>query len=386
MKKIIGIATFVLLLAAVFAGTVDAEEKYIRRASVTGRSGPASYYDATFVLKQGTPVTVAETQGSWLKVTVGGKDGWIPATALSSTKPKGYSAVGGMDAGDVASSPAGLAAAAKGFASSFAKQAKAEQIEKLMSPIMKAQDFIAFLKKFRENRPERFLPYKNEYVDPPFMEGWESKLGLAIASKLASQFGIVQDVEKTVYLTLMANIIGLRTIRFEIPWKVFILNSDDLNAFGLTDGYILITKGLLNKCSSEEEAASILAHEIAHVVRYHNLQEIAKRKVNLKASSAMSELDDEEDLEGEEDFEDLEEFALQAYNHIYKDRLENYEYEADQLAAVYLFRNGYSPQALIALLQKVQSAKGDYKAYSGHPPISKRIAALNDFIKKTKAF
>jgi beta-barrel assembly-enhancing protease len=386
MRKTIALTVFLLLLAPLFASSADADQKYIRRASVTARSGPASYFDAAFVLKKGAAVSIAEAKGKWMKVSVEGKDGWIPATALTGTKPKGYSAMGAMDAGDIASSPAGLAAAAKGFASSFAKKAKAQQIERLMSPVMKAKDFIAFLEKFRSNRPERFLPYEKEYVDPPFMEGWESKLGLAIAAKLAGQFGIVQDVDKTVYLTLMANIIGLRTIRFEIPWKVFILNSDDLNAFGLTDGYILITQGLINKCGSEEEVAAILAHEIAHVVRYHNLQEIAKRKVNLKAGSAMAELDDDEELEGEEDFEDLEEFALQAYNHIYKDRLENYEYEADQLAAVYLYRNGYSPQALISLLQKVKQAKGDYKAYSGHPPISKRIAALNAFIQKTKAF
>jgi len=289
-----------------------------------------------------------------------------------------------LDAGDISSSPAGLAAAANGFASSFAKKVKAKQVDSLMRRAMSAKKFLSFLKKFHRRHPARTLAYPGEYQSPPFAEGWESKLGLAIAARLVGHYGLVNNVKQRMRLTLLANVMGLQTARFDIAWKVFVLKSRELNAFGLADGYILITQGLLDKCKGEAEVAAVIAHEIAHVVRYHNLQEVKKRKTHLKAASAQSAMDaafaEEGIKDDESDFDDLQEYALNAYNHIHKDRLEKYEYEADQLALVYLYRTGYRAKALPKLLKKIQKKRGNTEAYSGHPSFSDRLAAIKRFM------
>ena len=69
---------------------------------------------------------------------------------------------------------------------------------------------------------------------------------------------------------------------------------------------------------------------------------------------------------------------------LHKDRLAAYEYEADHLAAVYLYRSGLSPHTLIKVLKKVKSVRGDREAYSGHPAFSKRIKALKKRIRKMR--
>jgi hypothetical protein len=370
-----------LLLCTTWIGSASAEEQFIRRAAVTGRSGPGTFFDAVVVLKRGRAVTVTETVKRWAKVKAGQHSVWIPSNGLVKTSEKKHAAVNRLEAGDITASPAGLAAAAKGFASQFAKQVKGKQIDTLMGARMSAAAFQEGLKRFHTAHPERGWPFPNEYQEPPFAEGWEGKLGLAVAAQLVGHYGLADDLEERLSLTLLANVIGLQSVRFDIPWKVFVLDSDELNAFGLSDGYILITRGLLAKCAGLEERAAILAHEIAHVVRYHNLMEIHARKVDLKADSAQEAMNKAFGEAPDPEFEDLKDVAMQAYTFLHKDRLEAYEYEADHLAAVYLYRTGLPPHALINLLGKVQRERGDHEAYSGHPAFSKRISALKTHIQ-----
>jgi predicted Zn-dependent protease len=47
------------------------------------------------------------------------------------------------------------------------------------------------------------------------------------------------------------------------------LEDKSINAFALPGGYIFITKGMLEKLTTEAQLAAILAHEITHVVARH---------------------------------------------------------------------------------------------------------------------
>ena len=46
-------------------------------------------------------------------------------------------------------------------------------------------------------------------------------------------------------------------------YRFKVVDSDDVNAFAVTTGYIFITRGLLQSLESDNEVAAILAHEIA---------------------------------------------------------------------------------------------------------------------------
>ena len=77
----------------------------------------------------------------------------------------------------------------------------------------------------------------------------------------------------------------------------------------------------------------MLAHEIAHVVRYHNVSELKDRRVYLQADAAQEAMDSAFGEAPDPDVELLSATALDAYTFLHKDRLEAHEYEADHLAA-----------------------------------------------------
>lgn len=55
-------------------------------------------------------------------------------------------------------------------------------------------------------------------------------------------------------------------------FRFAVIDKDDINAFALPGGYVVINSGLLTKADSPDEVAGVLAHEISHVVHRHHLR------------------------------------------------------------------------------------------------------------------
>jgi predicted Zn-dependent protease len=57
--------------------------------------------------------------------------------------------------------------------------------------------------------------------------------------------------------------------RPDLKYQVTILNSASINAFALPDGQLYVTRGLIALANDHSELASVLAHEMAHVIARH---------------------------------------------------------------------------------------------------------------------
>jgi Putative Zn-dependent protease, contains TPR repeats len=58
--------------------------------------------------------------------------------------------------------------------------------------------------------------------------------------------------------------------------KLHIIESEELNAFTLPGGHIILHTALINECSNQHELAGVLAHEIAHVSLDHIMKKLYK--------------------------------------------------------------------------------------------------------------
>jgi len=57
--------------------------------------------------------------------------------------------------------------------------------------------------------------------------------------------------------------------RPDLKYKVTILNSPAINAFALPNGQLYVTRGLIALANDRAELASVLAHEMGHVIAHH---------------------------------------------------------------------------------------------------------------------
>lgn len=86
---------------------------------------------------------------------------------------------------------------------------------------------------------------------------------------LASYGGIYENaalqstIEKTVDRLVAAS------ERPDLKYKVTILNSPAINAFALPNGHLYISRGLIVLANDKAELASVLAHEMGHVIARH---------------------------------------------------------------------------------------------------------------------
>ncbi len=86
---------------------------------------------------------------------------------------------------------------------------------------------------------------------------------------LASYGGLYDDasVQKMVDDTVQR--LATASIRPDLKYRVIILNSPAVNAFALPNGRLYVTRGLIALANDQAELASVLAHEMGHVIAHH---------------------------------------------------------------------------------------------------------------------
>lgn len=121
-----------------------------------------------------------------------------------------------------------------------------------------------------------------------------------------------------------------------------VVNSDVPNAFAIPGCYIYVTRGLLAIMNSEDELASVLGHEVGHVVADHS----ARRQNTATLTSLGALLAGI--ATGSGDIAQMAGQAAQIYTLSYS---REQEFESDDLGGRYLIANGYNAYAAADMLQ-----------------------------------
>ncbi len=66
------------------------------------------------------------------------------------------------------------------------------------------------------------------------------------------------------------------TIESAFPLKLYVVQSDEMNAFALSGGKIIVFSSLLEKIETEAQLAALIGHEVSHIENRHVLKNIAR--------------------------------------------------------------------------------------------------------------
>jgi predicted Zn-dependent protease len=106
----------------------------------------------------------------------------------------------------------------------------------------------------------------------------EVLIGDALMRQLRGQAPIINDPLLDEYIQDLGNRLVAQADNVKFPYKFFILNSPDINAFAFFGGHIGIHTGLIFNARNESELASVLAHEVSHVTQRHIARSIEARQ------------------------------------------------------------------------------------------------------------
>ena len=167
-----------------------------------------------------------------------------------------------------------------------------------------------------------------------------------------------------------------------------VINSDVVNAFAVPGCYIYITRGLMAIMNSEDELASVLGHEVGHIVGKHSLKRTQASTLSTLGAIALGIA-----TKSEEIMQTAGQLA-QVYTLSYSRKQEN---ESDDYGVRYLQANGYNlyaasdmlaalaaQEALDAKVKNRQSRDVPTWARS-HPITAERVARTANAAQAAKA-
>jgi len=86
---------------------------------------------------------------------------------------------------------------------------------------------------------------------------------------LSAYGGPYEDPKLHAKLASIVNRLVAASERPDLSYKITILNSPAVNAFALPNGQLYVTRGLLGLANDSAEFASVMSHEMAHVIARH---------------------------------------------------------------------------------------------------------------------
>jgi len=135
-----------------------------------------------------------------------------------------------------------------------------------------------------------------------------------------------------------------------------LVNTDVVNAFAVPGCYIYVTRGLMSLVNSEDELASVLAHEVGHIAGRHAQRQQRRSALRSFGVAAIAT------LTGSERLAQLAGSAAVYFTLRYSRK---HEYEADELGLGYLEQAGYDPYAATDMLAALERHQGFLTATRG---------------------
>ena len=224
---------------------------------------------------------------------------------------------------------------------------------------------------------------------------------LALGEQLTAGFlgasPLHPDANLQRYVNRVGKWLALHSDRPDLPWTFAVIDTETINAFAMPGGYVIVSSGLLKRLSSESELAGVLSHEIAHVVKKHQLQAIQSAAKGDLASSIGKDLAGDAIARrgGNIVAQEAKTWASGIATDLLKEGFflrpldRSMEFEADQLGVVIATRSGYDPYGLVGALEMLAQYKGGGDAasvFSTHPPAADRLAELEKFLPTVERF
>ncbi len=133
------------------------------------------------------------------------------------------------------------------------------------------------------------LPSMGERADIALSPIEERELGSQFMRQIRASLPLVSDVQLNEYIqNLGARLVMAAGNQDVNNFHFFIIDDPQINAFAIPGGYVGVNTGLIAAMDQEEQLASVVAHEVAHVTQRHHARTFATgNRASLSAAAAV---------------------------------------------------------------------------------------------------
>jgi predicted Zn-dependent protease len=164
-------------------------------------------------------------------------------------------------------------------------------------------------------------------------------------------------------------------------WEFNLIESDQVNAWAMPGGKVVVYTGILPIAKNEEGLAVIMGHEIAHAVARHGNERMSQALLAQFGSIALSQAVKDEPAQTQRLW--MMAYGLGAQIGVILPYSRLHEREADQVGLIFMAMAGYDPRAAVDFWKRMaaqKEGKSPPEFLSTHPADKKRIAAIKDLL------
>ncbi|MES2573025.1 MAG: M48 family metallopeptidase [Verrucomicrobiota bacterium] len=213
----------------------------------------------------------------------------------------------------------------------------------------------------------------------------EQSLGLQSYQQVLNQSETIDsgpeyEMVKRVAMRL-ASVTGSAAKDFD--WRVSLVRSDQVNAFCLPGGKIVVYTGILPIAQNEAGLATVMGHEMAHATSRHGAQRVLQQNISQTAMTGVAISLSDMDYGKQQAV--MGALGAGAQYGILMPFGRQHESEADQIGLTYMARAGYDPQESIRFWKRMAEAAGRQQSpefLSTHPSGETRIRQLEEWMPK----
>jgi len=201
----------------------------------------------------------------------------------------------------------------------------------------------------------------------------EIQFGYKISKQYDQQLTLNTNPEIVSYINDIGQKLVKVSKRSSVPFVFKVVDDPSVNAFALPGGFCYINTGLILFADTESELASVIGHEIAHVVGEHSMKRLSKtRALNsvLQVGSILGSI-----FIGQETTENALLIADLASTGVLLNYSRGDELEADRLGLQQMHDAGLNPIGSQSFFQKLSKKDGGNSAgfFSTHPATDDRF-------------
>jgi predicted Zn-dependent protease len=211
-----------------------------------------------------------------------------------------------------------------------------------------------------------------------FPESDMAQMGAEAFAQLKAETPICKDAAVVTYVRCVANSVTSALSPSEGPrqWEVVVFEDPQANAFALPGGKIGVYTGLLQVANTQDQLATVLGHEVAHVLAGHGNERMSTTYATQTGLQALEALAGGRSSPNTERALALLGVGAQVGVLLPFSRAQ--EAEADRLGLDLMARAGFNPRESVTLWKNMASAGGGQppEFLSTHPSHQSRIQEL----------
>ena len=220
---------------------------------------------------------------------------------------------------------------------------------------------------FAEQDLQGLVEQLKKYDDPQF----QYDIGYRTSARILGSSPLLSNPFVNQYVSLVGKTLTKNSQLNSYKWTFSVIQSDDINAFAASGGFVFVTKGLLKELNTEDELAAVLAHEIAHIKFNHYIKVVKKQMLAEFTSKSLNEKSDSQ----------LDAMSNASTLLLARGLDKQSEFDADKEATVIMVKSGYNASAMadvLSMIEKKTIEKTQSTSFllTTHPHPTQRLQAL----------